>query len=221
MAIKILVMDDDRCMVSVVTDCLRNAGFDVQGTTSTQEAGDLLREYKPDILILDDQMPEICGKDFVKSLRSTADLSQIPVIMMTGNSCEEEKLKSFECGVDDHIIKPFSLKELVARIRAICRRTGAGRPSRTGLFLDLKSHSFLLNGQPLGLTLTEFNLLRELFEHPEEVYTRDQLRTRALGGHFIADRTIDVHMTGLRKKLGSYGERIQTVRGVGFKMVPQ
>jgi DNA-binding response OmpR family regulator len=169
-------------------------------------------------------MPGKSGKEIMKEIRSSARFSEVPVMMVTGLDGEAEKIEALEMGADDYVTKPFSIREVIARANALARRSKAAHKSQQQnlvvkeLTVDFAAHKVLLKGQEIALTLTEFKILVELLKQSGLVLTRDKLRERALGNLNVTDRTIDVHMASLRKKLKEMGDTIETVRGVGYRM---
>jgi DNA-binding response OmpR family regulator len=219
---RVLVIDDEKEVVQFLVEVLSDHGFSVHGVSDVFQISDALMSFNPTIVLLDYRLPNTNGADIVRSIRQTERFQHLPIIMVTGMDGEEEKLRAFELGCDDYVVKPFAPSELAARIRAVLRRTedrtAVKKSLETdGLVIDLKSHKVLLDGAEVYLTLTEFRILTELVKNDGAVLSRDDLRERALGNLNVTDRTIDVHMASLRKKLPRHGSRIGTVRGVGYR----
>lgn len=223
--IAVLIVEDETDIRELLTQKLINQGFIVYSTDRGDAVMDSVRNYRPDIVLLDQIMPGRMGIDVLRDLRATDEFNDIPVIMVTGLGGEGEKLEAFSSGADDYVTKPFMSKELAARIRAVLRRTkglgfDASKPNQlvnSNLVVDFSAHKVFVDNDEVKLTLTEFKLLSELLMQAGRVLSRDQLREKVLGRLSITDRTIDVHMAALRKKLRNRGDDIQTVRGVGYR----
>ena len=218
----ILVVDDERDVCDFLVNLLSDEGFDAEASTSPREIKMKIQQFGADLLLLDYRMPDQSGSDVVRELRSDESFKSLPIIILTGLDGEEEKVAMLELGADDYITKPFSSKELSARIRAVLRRSNHSEtePSElcsNGINVDLRAHKVFLNQQEVYLTLTEFKILVQLLKSEGKVLSRDELRATALGNLNVADRTIDVHMASLRKKLDPLTKAIQTVRGVGYR----
>lgn len=223
MSKKILVVDDEPDIVKLVRAYLEKAGFVVVTASNGPEALAVLRHEHPNLVILDLNLPGMDGLDVCRAMRRASD---VPIIMLTARIEETDRLIGLELGADDYVVKPFSPREIVARTRAVLRRT-EGQPARPeilsagGLSLDLTRHYATLDGSTLDLTTMEFNLLAVLMMHPGQVFTRMQLLDRLQGNAFPGyERTIDVHIKNLRKKLAEDPQSprfIETVRGVGYR----
>ena len=220
---KVLVVDDESDVRDYLLSILSEEQFHVSGIENGEDIIGVLKNFAPDIILLDHRLPGKSGVEIVRQVRSYADFRRIPIIMVTGIDGEEEKVAALELGADDYVVKPFLPRELSARIRAVLRRvqdpvdSAIERLETDGLVVDLRSHKVLLEGQEVYLTLTEFRILSELLKQKGQVLSRDRLRQTALGNLNVTDRTIDVHMASLRKKLTSCAPSIQTVRGVGYR----
>jgi len=222
----ILVVDDDPRTIEVIRLRLECDGFRVLAAANGQLALDAIRVEQPDLVVLDLMMPVLDGLDVCHILRTETG-SNVPIIMVTARSTEEDKLTGLESGADDYLTKPFSPRELSARISAVLRRTAptdAERPSiiRHGdLVVDLRRFNATLRGEPVSLTPTEFSILAALISEPERAFTRLQLLTRVFGYSYEGmERTVDVHITNLRRKLEpspSQPTYILTVYGVGYR----
>ncbi len=224
MTAKILVVDDERKMVKLVRTYLEGAGFRVVVAYDGQEALTVFRHEQPDLVVLDLMLPEIDGLDVARTLRRT---SNVPIIMLTARAEETDRLIGLELGADDYVVKPFSPRELVARVRAVLRRVEAGPASpqliTTGaLTLDLGRREARLAGRPIPLTTAQFDLLTVLAQHPGQVFSRMQLLDAVQGEAFEGyERTVDAHIKNLRRALGDDPRDpryILTVRGVGYKL---
>ncbi len=229
MSSKILVVDDEAKIVKLVRSYLEQAGFAVVEAGDGQTALIQARREKPDLVVLDLGLPGIDGLEVARTLRRGADGERdTPIIMLTARIEDTDKIVGLELGADDYMTKPFNPRELVARIRAVLRRTsGAGTPTaemlRAGaLALDIGGHQATLDGRPLDLTPTEFDLLAVLLRNPGRAFTRLDLLDRVQGDAYEGyERTIDAHIKNLRAKLGDdprHPHYIQTVFGVGYKL---
>ena len=222
--LKVLVVEDEQDLRELLKIKLEAHGM----TVFTCDRGDMvissLEKNIVDLILLDQVMPGKHGLDVLKDLRSHSDFKMIPVIMVTGLGGEGEKIQALDSGADDYVTKPFFSRELAARIKAVLRRSqgklGKTQPNQLmnkNITLDFVAHKTFLDGNELDLTLTEFKLLGELLVNAGKVISRDHLRDKVLSRTGTTDRTIDVHMAALRKKLGNRGRDIQTVRGVGYR----
>ena len=220
---KILVVDDELEIVRLVRAYLERAGFVVVTASEGREALAVFRHERPNLVVLDLNLPGMDGLDVCRAMRRDSD---IPIIMLTARLEETDRLIGLELGADDYVVKPFSPREIVARVRAVLRRA-EGTPVRpevvsaAGITADLTRRIASVDGQPLNLTTMEFDLLALLVEHPGQVFTRLQLLDRTQGTAYEGyERTIDVHIKNLRKKLGDDSQNprfIETVRSVGYR----
>jgi len=219
----ILVIDDERDLIELVRYNLEKGGFDVIGATKAEAGLEIARLNSPDAVILDIMMPGQDGLEVCRQLRSDARTARIPVIMLTAKASEADRVVGLEIGADDYLAKPFSPRELVARVRALLRRTSPAEMSndviRNGdLVIDVPRHEVAWKGKPVVLTATEFRILHFLAARAGRVCSRTDIIDDALGTDVaVIDRTIDVHVTAIRRKLGKGGELIETVRGFGYK----
>ena len=223
---RILVVDDEVGIRELVGTYLRNEGYTVDEAVDGESALDCFREHAPDLVVLDLRLPGIDGYDVLREIRRD---STVYVIVLTARSEETDKLIGLELGADDYMTKPFSPRELVARVRAVLRRgrgddaTGEAPMSYDGLVIDVERHEVSVDGTPIELTSLEFQLLVALANTPGRVFTRRQLIEQVWGWDFYGDeRLVDVHVRNLRKSLGDSADDprfIATVRGVGYKMV--
>ena len=223
MAAKILVVDDEAKIVKLVRAYLEQAGYSVVVAEDGQTALIQSRREKPDLVILDLGLPGIDGLDVARTLRREGDT---PIIMLTARVDDTDRIIGLELGADDYVSKPFNPRELVARVRAVLRRTAGSAPPveilRGGdLVLDVSAHLVTLAGQPLDLTPTEFDLLQVFMQNPGRAFTRLELLDRVQGDAYEGyERTIDAHVKNLRAKLGDdprHPRYVQTVYGVGYK----
>lgn len=221
----ILVVEDELAIQSLIDVNLRRAGHEVMLAPDAETARRLVTATLPDLVLLDWMLPGMSGLDFARQLRRDARTRDLPIIMLTARSDERDKIDGFDIGVDDYIAKPFSPRELVARIRAILRRHA---PQTTDevvelgyLRLDPATHRVTTSDTDINLGPTEFRLLHFFMTHPERVHTRTQLLDQVWGDHvFVEERTVDVHIRRLRAALETTGHDglIQTVRGSGYRM---
>ena len=225
MKANILIVEDESPILELLALNISQAGYNPLRAISAEHAEKLINEALPDIILLDWMLPGMSGIDFAKKLRSNALTKTIPIIMLTARSDELDKVKGLEVGADDYITKPFSPRELNARIKAVLRRKA---PELTedilkinGLELNPVSHRVTGNNKPLEMGPTEFRLLHFFMSNPERVYSRSQLLDKVWGSHiFIEDRTVDVHIRRLRNILtqSQHENLIQTVRGSGYRL---
>ncbi|MCU0841239.1 MAG: phosphate regulon transcriptional regulator PhoB [Thiobacillaceae bacterium] len=225
MAATILVVEDEPGIQEVLKFNLGQHGHDVIVAADAEDALGLLRGALPDLILLDWMLPGMSGIDLARRIRADQRLRSVPIIMLTARTEERDKVLGLDTGADDYITKPFSPRELMARIKAVLRRRA---PQMTedpvevaGLKLDPVSHRVYGDGMPLDLGPTEFRLLHFLITHPERVYSRSQLLDHVWGDHvFVEERTVDVHIRRLRGALEGTGhdKLIQTVRGAGYRL---
>ncbi len=219
----VLIIDDEKDLLELVGYNLEKEGFVVREAADGESGLTAAVRELPDVIILDLMLPGIDGLEVCRSLRSNERTARIPLIMLTAKSAETDRVLGLELGADDYITKPFSPRELTARIKAVLRRASLPQSppeviQRRKLTVDLSRREVTCGKTAILLTATEFRLLQFFALHPGRVYTRDQLIDNALGKEIsVLDRTIDVHITGLRKKLGSCGKYIETVRGFGYR----
>lgn len=220
----IYCVEDDDSIRDIEVYTLRSTGFEAEGFADGKALFEALQHRLPELILLDIMLPGEDGLAILKRLKSSAATKDIPIIMATAKGTEYDKVKGLDLGADDYLAKPFGMMEMVSRVRAVLRRTAppvkATRLSVGGLELSPEEHKVTVNGVPVTLTLKEFELLRTLMEHPGIVLTRDQLLTDIWGMDYDGEtRTVDVHVRTLRQKLGACGGMIETVRGVGYRMV--
>ncbi len=221
---RILIVEDEQPIREMVMFALAGAGYDVREAADAREAQARIAERLPDLILLDWMLPGISGIDFARRLKRDELTRDLPVIMLTARAEEEDKVQGLESGSDDYITKPFSPRELVARIRAVMRRGGPGAEDEilraNSLSLDLASHRVSAGEALLDIGPTEYRLLEFFMSHPERVYSRNQLLDRVWGSNvYVEERTVDVHIRRLRKVLEPHGHDalIQTVRGAGYR----
>ena len=225
---KILVADDEKDIVELIAYNLEQEGFAVCRAFDGRKAWEMVHADKPDLVILDLMMPAMPGMEVCRMIRRQAETAAIPIIMLTAKTDPVDKILGLEIGADDYITKPFHVRELIARVRAVLRRTER-RPDDDlpesfdfrGLHVDFKSYQVTVNGQPVELSSREFKLLQFFIGHPGRVYSREQLLDRVWGDEaFVEPRTVDVHISRLRGVIEPDKETpryILTVRGIGYK----
>jgi len=220
---RLLVVEDDRDISSLLLHTLGNAGFSSVAAPDCRSAWEILERTPPDLVLLDWMLPDMSGIELLGRIRRQATLAAVPVIMLTARGEESDRVRGLETGADDYIVKPFSPRELCARINSRLRIAGnhkTGTLSTAGLTLDQISHRTSADGQPIALGPTEFRLLRHFMSHVERVFSRSQLLDQVWGTNvYIEERTVDVHIRRLRKALEPHHKDslIQTVRGAGYR----
>ena len=223
MVSSVLVADDEKNIVQLIKLYLGNEGYRVETAADGQEALEKARRLRPDLVVLDIMMPRMDGLEVCRRLRKE---SNVPVIMLTARTDDVDKIVGLELGADDYVTKPFNPRELVARVKAVLRRTqGAGRDQDVtvevgNVRIDPARREVRVGGQEVQLRAKEFDLLLALAQEHGRVLTREALLSRVWGYEYLGDsRTVDVHVTWLRDKLSAASAQIQTVRGVGYKLV--
>jgi two-component system alkaline phosphatase synthesis response regulator PhoP len=217
---RVLIVDDDPAILEILTAYLLPEGHEVMQATDGHQAAALLP--RADLAILDWMLPGQSGPELAREARRAG--LELPILMLTARGEEEDKLRGLDLGVDDYVVKPFSPREVVARVRALLRRAGVRHEIRSGeLALDLRARRATLAGQPLDLSKLEYDLLGTFAQHPGLVWSRERLLERVWGHDFPSTaRVVDVHVTGLRRKLGDDADApryIETVRGVGYRFM--
>lgn len=224
---RVLIVDDEAPIREMIAVALEMAGYECLEADNAQQAHALILDHKPDMVLLDWMMPGTSGVEFARRLRKDEVTADVPVIMLTAKADEDNKIKGLEAGVDDYIIKPFSPRELVARLKAVLRRAtpkGVEEPVTVdGLTLDPVSHRVTADSRPVELGPTEFRLLQFFMTHQDRAYSRSQLLDMVWGGNvYVEERTVDVHIRRLRKALGErHDYLVQTVRGTGYRFSAQ
>ena len=221
---RILVVEDERPIREMIAFGLRRAGFEVREAADARAARAEVANLRPDLLLVDWMLPDTSGLDFTRELKRDRETRELPVIMLPARAEEGDKVGGLEGGADDYITKPFSPRELLARINAVLRRAlpseGAEQIELEGLALDQGSQRVSVGERTVALGPTEYRMLAFFMTHPERVYTREQLLDRIWGGNvYVEERTIDVHIRRLRKALEETGHDrlVQTVRGSGYR----
>ena len=225
MAATILVVEDEPAIQELISYSLRQAKHTVSSTKNAEEAMKIINDTLPDLVLLDWMLPGMSGADFARMLRRAARTKDIPIIMLTARADESDKVSGLESGADDYITKPFSPRELLARIKAVLRRRAPEAADDVveigGLRLDSATHRVTANEIEVVLGPTEFRLLHYLMTHSERGHSRSQLLDQVWGDHvFVEDRTVDVHIRRLRKALENVDKDglVQTVRGSGYRL---
>ena len=219
----VLIVDDEAAIREMISAALQMAGYRCLEADNAQNAHAIVVDHQPDIILLDWMMPDVSGIELARRLKRETAYADIPIIMLTARSEEDNKIQGLEAGADDYITKPFSPRELIARLKAVLRRTataGIDEPIEIeGLRLDPGSHRVSSGDTELEFGPTEFRLLQFFMTHPERAYTRSQLLDHVWGGNvYVEERTVDVHIRRLRLALGTQHEHlVQTVRGTGYR----
>jgi len=221
---RVLIIEDEQPIREMICFALENAGFEIQEAADARQAQVVIAEALPDLILLDWMLPGVSGIEYARRLKKEDLTKEIPIIMLTARTEEEDKVQGLESGADDYVTKPFSPRELVARIKAVLRRGGPPAEDEilkaNELLLDTASHRVSVGDKSLEIGPTEYRLLEFFMSHPERVYSRGQLLDRVWGSNvYVEERTVDVHIRRLRKVLESHGHDalIQTVRGSGYR----
>ena len=221
---KILIIEDERALSQVLSYNLQREGYETLVAHDGQEGLRKAQTLLPDLVLLDLMLPVVDGLDVCRRLRSGEQTRKIPILMLTAKGEETDQLVGFSLGADDYVTKPFSVKVLLQRIKAVQRRfQGEEEPANVidhlGVRLDRVRHQLSIHGKPIELTPTEFRLLECFLRQPGRAFTRPQLMDAAMGDEAVVlERTIDVHVKSLRRKLGREGDLIETVRGLGYRL---
>jgi two-component system, OmpR family, phosphate regulon response regulator PhoB len=222
--INILIVEDEAAIRGMLLIVLEQAGFSPIAAAEVDSAQKILADNYPDLILLDWMLPGVSGVEWARRLKKDPSYRELPIILLTARGEEEDKVRGLEIGADDYLTKPFSPKELVARIRAVLRRTGKlhglSQISLGELILDTEQHRLSIGEKQLDVSPTEFRLMQFFMTHPDKVFSRTQLLDQVWGRSvYIEERTVDVHIRRLRKILGDYGKEdmVQTVRGFGYR----
>lgn len=220
----LLVIEDERDIVEIIQYNFEREGYTVLSATNGEKGLDIARSKRPAAIILDLMLPGLDGIEVAKRLRQDPNTREIAIVMLTAKGEESDVILGLGVGADDYVTKPFKMKELLARVKAVLRRGPlqdegpvGQRLERDGLVIDKAKYQVILNGEEVPMTLTEFKLLSALASAPGRVFTRELLLDRIQGEAYVDERNIDVHVRSIRKKLGEDTEYITTVRGVGYK----
>jgi len=226
---KILIVDDEPAIRDMVGITLDLAGFRSMAADNAQQAYVSIVDSRPDLVLLDWMLPGGSGIELARRLKRDDLTADLPIIMLTAKTSEDNKVQGLDVGVDDYVTKPFSPRELVARIRAVLRRTSGNQQDKVlrvfDLQLDPSSHRITIEDRPVDMGPTEFKLLKFFMTHQEKVFSRDNIQDQVWGGNvYLEERTVDVHIRRLRKALSSveqasinYARLVQTVRGAGYR----
>jgi two-component system, OmpR family, alkaline phosphatase synthesis response regulator PhoP len=225
----VLVVEDEQDILNLISYNLRKRGFVVRGVLSGEEAVAALSAERPDAVILDLMLPGIDGFEVCRRMKKDKILKDIPIIMLTAKTEDTDVVSGLEVGADDYIAKPFSPRVLVARVRAVLRRfrdvknqVGNSRIEVHGIEIDTERHEVFCDGSPVEFSATEFLILSFLAGNPGWVFSRSQIITAVKGEDYpVTERSVDVQILGIRKKLGKYGTCVRTIRGVGYKMIEE
>lgn len=222
----VLIIEDEQDVAELLSFNLQKEGFRAVTAPDGLAGLDAARSEHPDLILLDLMLPGLGGMDVCKALKSGAKTALIPVVLLTAKGEEIDRVVGFELGADDYVVKPFSIRELLLRVKAVLRRIDSGAPAATvirvgAVVIDAARHMVTVEGAELVLTTTEFKLLHTLAERLGRLQSREQLLKDVWGYNYAGDtRTVDTHVTRLRTKLGDAGSMIRTVRGFGYKMEP-
>jgi len=223
----VLLVEDETDIREMLSFSLQRAGFEVVSAETAEQALEVLDGPLPALVIIDWMLPGMSGVELARRLRRDALTKDIPTLMLTARGEEADKLKSFDAGIDDYVTKPFSPRELIARIKALLRRSGEpedGVLALGRLTLDTRGHQVAVGEHPVRIGPTEFRLLELLMRNPDRAFDRSQLLDRVWGRNvYVEERTVDVHVLRLRRALSPFGmdKTVQTVRGVGYRLAPQ
>ncbi len=223
---KILIVEDDNDIRELIAFNLEISGFEIMTCDNGEEALSIALNKKPDLILLDVMLPAMNGFEVCKKLKQSRSLKNIPIIMLTARTEDEDIIYGLEMGADDYITKPFRPKILLARVKTALRRASSSISVNSdklmihGITIDHGRHEVLVNGESIHLSVTEFAILEYLSKNPGFVYSRNQIIDSVKGdGYAVTQRSVDVQILGIRKKLGDYGRHIETVRGIGYRMV--
>ncbi|MBV34595.1 MAG: phosphate regulon transcriptional regulatory protein PhoB [Rickettsiales bacterium] len=226
MSANILILEDERDIREMLAFCMTQAGYEVEQAATAERVFGLIKEgYRPDLMLVDWMLPGASGIELTKKMKKDPEMQSVPVIMLTARGEEDDRVQGLEVGADDYVVKPFSPRELLARVQAVLRRSGlAGNVSEQishgAIQIDTASHRVSINGTEVHLGPTEYKILHYFMSNPERVYSRVQLLDSVWGQQVVVEeRTVDVHIRRLRKVLAEYGveKYIQTVRGSGYR----
>ena len=215
-------VEDDASIRDIGMYALNSAGFETKGFEDGRSFWEALKKEKPELIVLDVMLPGMDGVELLSKMKESAEYKGIPVIMATAKGQEYDRIHGLDLGADDYIVKPFSIMEMVSRVKAVLRRSQPQQVSKLlkagGLVVNLDEHTVVVDGNRVQLTYKEFELLRMFLSHSGMAFTREQLFSQVWNMDYMGDsRTLDMHIRTLRQKLGNYGERIETVRNVGYR----
>ena len=220
---KILIVDDDNNIAELISLYLTKECFETMIVNDGESALPAVESFQPNLILLDIMLPGIDGVELLRRMRADPALSAVPVVMATAKGAEHDKVQSLDLGADYYLTKPFGVMEFLACVRSVLRRCGGAEPGKIlgleGIRMDLSGRTVTVDGERAALTYKEFELLRLFLSHPGVAFTREQLMSDIWGTDYCGEsRTVDMHIRTLRGKLGPYGDRIETVRGVGYRL---
>ena len=215
-------IEDDASIRDIGMYALNSAGFETKGFEDGLSFWEALKKEKPELIVLDVMLPGMDGIEILYKMKASVEFCNIPIIMATAKGQEYDRIRGLDLGADDYIVKPFSMMEMVSRVKAVLRRSQSQQVSKLlqvgGLIVNLDEYTVVVDGERVQLTYKEFELLRMFLSHPGMVYTREQLFLQVWQMNYMGDsRTLDSHIRTLRQKLDSYGKMIETVRNVGYR----
>lgn len=216
-------VEDDMAIRDIEVYALNSTGFEARGFADGTSFWEALQQERPELVVLDVMLPGMDGVELLRKIRGSSAFGDLPVIMATAKGAEFDKIQSLDLGADDYVVKPFGVMELISRIRAVLRRYHPAKSENLlemgGIVLNLDERTLTADGERVQVTYKEFELLRLFMNHPGIAFTRDQLFADVWGMDYAGEtRTVDMHIRSLRQKLGKYGELIETVRHVGYRM---
>lgn len=216
-------VEDDGSIRDIEVYALQSAGLAARGFADGSSFWEAVRRERPDLVVMDIMLPGIDGVELLRRMRADPALSTVPVVMATAKGAEYDKVQSLDLGADYYLTKPFGVMEFLACVRSVLRRCGGSEPGKIlgleGVRMDLSGRTVTVDGERAALTYKEFELLRLFLSHPGVAFTREQLMSDIWGTDYCGEsRTVDMHIRTLRSKLGPYGDRIETVRGVGYRL---
>lgn len=219
-------VEDDPSIRDIEVYALQSTGLDAVGFESGDAFWDAIQTQTPELVIMDVMLPGADGVELLSRMKANPELAQIPVIMATAKGAEYDKIQSLDLGADDYLVKPFGMMEMVSRVKAVLRRCKPKQQQRLlrldGLTMNLDEHTVNVDGERIMLTYKEFELLRLFLSHPGMAFTREHLLNEVWESDYLGEtRTVDMHIRTLRQKLGSYGQMIETVRNVGYRLEPK
>ncbi len=219
-------VEDDPSIRDIEVYALQSTGLDAVGFESGDAFWDAIQTQTPELVIMDVMLPGADGVELLSRMKANPELAQIPVIMATAKGAEYDKIQSLDLGADDYLVKPFGMMEMVSRVKAVLRRCKPKQQHRLlrldGLTMNLDEHTVNVDGERIMLTYKEFELLRLFLSHPGMAFTREHLLNEVWESDYLGEtRTVDMHIRTLRQKLGSYGQMIETVRNVGYRLEPK
>ena len=219
-------VEDDPSIRDIEVYALQSTGLDAMGFESGDAFWDAIQTQTPELVIMDVMLPGADGVELLSRMKANPELAQIPVIMATAKGAEYDKIQSLDLGADDYLVKPFGMMEMVSRVKAVLRRCQPKQQQRLlrldGLTMNLDEHTVNVDRERIMLTYKEFELLRLFLSHPGMAFTREHLLNEVWESDYLGEtRTVDMHIRTLRQKLGSYGQMIETVRNVGYRLEPK